>query len=269
MTVLWSSLESTEPTLCRFSFILPDFTVETKIIELNFFRVLQVILDPFVTSVGIQALSKLKNLQQFLFADLCRESFKLQLQCLLLCAQFLPRLRIVGSEFKYLSSESMLECAQAGKFYHNQVLQLPSQLCLEKLILSGEVKLHDACQLPELRELHLFSPSSSVVGYFRERFSAISHIGFYKSAVETAMEVLQLVGGRIRSLVIEEPLLELSMVTILQLCPKLNKLKLYKCMLSDFNITWKDQLFSCLEDVTLECMLDEPFPHGFIKMVKS
>jgi hypothetical protein len=138
-------------------------------------------------------------------------------------------------------------------------------------VLSGDVTVHERCQLPELKELHLLCPTSSIVGHFTTNscFSAISHIGFYMSSVETSMQVLQIVGWRLRSLVIQEAPVHLSMLSILQICPILEKFMLYACVLSNSDDFGKEKLFSCLEEIRMTFDEPDPLPTGFIKMVNE
>ena len=232
---------------------------------------MEVDLDPKVTIAGFESVAKLPNLRRFFFGDCNRdETLQLHLRCLPLCAQHMPKLEQVGEDFSGLYYESILDEGNVGTFYHNRMLHEPRRLFIEQLVLSGEVTVHDGCQLPQLKELHLLCPTSSIVGHFTDgRFSAISHIGFYTSAVDTTMEVLKIVGWRLRSLVIKEAPLHLSLLSILQNCPQLEKFELYACVLSNSDDFWKENLFSCLEEIRMIFHEPDALPTGFIKMVNE
>jgi hypothetical protein len=233
--------------------------------------VLEVELDPEVTSAGFASLSKLPKLRHFLFGECTVHNVEVHLRCVPLCAQHLPKLQQIGSNCSHVSYGSIRDPKHTGTFYHNQILQQPHQLSIEKLLLSGDVTVHERCQLPELKELHLLCPTSSIVGHFTTngRFSAIIHVGFYSSAVETTMEVLRIVGWRLRSLIIKEAPLHLSLLAILQSCPKLEKFELEDCLLSDSDDFWKQNLFSRLEEIHMNFYGTGPPPTGFIRMVNE
>jgi hypothetical protein len=231
----------------------------------NIFSVLQVILAAEVSSVGFEALSKLKNLQQFLFRDL-EQDWHLHERCLLLCTQFLPKLRIVGLDFSDLSLETFSE-EDDGNFYHDQVVQQPIQLGLEEVILSGDAQPHHKCQLPQLRTLHLFRPVGDVAGMC-DRFLALEVISFYEAKAETVMAVLQLVGHRLHKLILDEIKPgKLSVSKMLQLCPNLKHLHMVLCEFDDSYTVWPVEMLSCLEEVNIQ-MVYEPLPCGLIVKVK-
>lgn len=219
-----------------------------------------------MSSVGFEALSKLKHLQQFLFGDF-EEDWQLHRVCLLLCTQFLPKLRFIGLDFSDLNNETFEE-EDHGNFYHDQVVQQPIQLGLEEVILSGHAQPHNNCQLPQLRTLHLFRPVGDVAGMC-DRFLTLSEISFYEGDTDTVMAVLQLVGRRLHKLVMEEigPQ-EFVLPTLLQLCPNLKHLHIVMCGYDDsYTSAWPTEIFGCLEEVNLQ-MVYEPLPCGFIVMVR-
>jgi hypothetical protein len=231
--------------------------------------VLAVELDPEVSSAGFASLAKLPKLRRLFFGDCDQdETLRLHLRCLPLCAQHMPKLQQMGDEFSGLYYASILDDDNADKFYHNEILQQPCQLSIEKLVISGDVMVHEGCQLPQLNELHLFCPTSSVVGHFTNgRFSAVSHVGFYTSAVDTTMDVLQIVGWRLRSLVIEESPSHLSLLSVLESCPNLEKITLDSCPLSQTEVMWSERLFRCLDELKIVAFGFRPFPPGLLVKV--
>ena len=125
--------------------------------ELILSRVLQVSLVPEVSSVGFEALSKLKHLQQFLFGEIDaviwqlisrRQHLQLQKKFLLLCAQFLPKLRIAGFNFANVYSFQIFDLSaddDNSECYHDLIVQQPLKLGIEQLLVSGGVKIHEKC----------------------------------------------------------------------------------------------------------------------------
>jgi hypothetical protein len=231
-----------------------------------------VALAPEVSSVGFKALSQLDHLQQFLFGGF-KEGWELQKKCLLLCAQFLPKLRIFGFNFSKARHRAFsLEIAlnimmegEVGEFYHDKIIQQPFKIGLECLVVSGDVKIHESCEMPNLRALHVchLSPAANIFN----RFSTIAELGIYKTKTDTLMQVLQIVGRNLSKLAVGQLPQEFSLLKTLQLCPNLKHLQIIVCTFDDSDSVWPDGICSCLEQVVFQ-MIFEPFPRGFIVKVK-
>jgi hypothetical protein len=237
---------------------------------------LEVALAAEVSSVGFKALAQLQHLRHFLFDD-GKESYcswELVRKCLLLCARHLPKLKVMGSAFSDINWHHMNVMTDFENcFYHDQVVQQPATLSLEQLVLSGEVNLHKDFQVPELRQLHWFGPRNTIVGLFHDRFSSVSEIEFCDPAVNVVMPVLQAVGWRLRSLTIEQSSEEeitheaLPLFSLFQLCPRLERLTLTECKFVAFNVKWREEIFGCLQEITIQPVYEEPLPHGFVSKV--
>ena len=224
-------------------------------------------LAPEVSSVGIKALSQLNHLQQFLFGDY-KEGWELEKKCLLLCAQFLPKVRIFGFNFTDPNFEVMLNIImdwEVGEFFHDQIIQEPFRIGLECLVVSGEVKMHESCEMPNLRALHVCHLSAANIF---NRFSSIAELGIYKTKTDTLMQVLQIVGRNLSKLALGQLPQEFSLLKTLQLCPNLKHLQIIVCKFDDSsNTLWPEEILSCLEQVIFQIMYD-PLPQGFIVKVK-
>jgi hypothetical protein len=222
-----------------------------------------------VSSVGLEALSKLPHLKKFVFQDADWVVFG---RCILLSAQFLPQLRVAGVD--------IMSKVGTGEFsytysIHNAIVerQQPVQLDLEEVMLKGGVQLHPTCRLPRLKAMHLADPSKNFLGLV-DRFPSVTELGFYNASSTRILELLPLVGCRLSSLVIEESRKFLPLAEILTLCPNLKNLQLFRCRLIPsvggpqvVKFKWPDEdLFQSLEHVQIETRYDA-LPEGFMKKV--
>jgi hypothetical protein len=234
------------------------------------FRVLEVALAPEVSSAGFKALSKLSHLQQFLFGDF-KESWEFQQKCLLLCAQFLPKLRIAGFNFADAYSLDMLNSmvdGEVGDFYHDQVVQHPFKIGLEELMVSGNVQIHESCQLPNLRALYTSQLTDGNIAGLFSRFTTITELGICKTKTDTVMNVLQIVGRSLSKIALVQLPQKFSLLKIFQLCPNLERLHIIVCKFNDSDSLWPMEILGCLEEVNFQMIFDEPLPRGFIVKVK-
>lgn len=230
---------------------------------------MEVALAPEVSSIGFNALSSLKHLQQFLFGDF-KESWEFQQECLLMSAKFLPKLRVAGFNFADAFSLDMLNAmvdGDVGDFYHDQVVQQPFRLGLEELMINGDVQIHESCQMPNLRALYTSQLTDGNIAEVFNRFSTITELGICQTKTDTVMNVLQTVGRSLSKLALGQLPQKISLLKILQLCPKLKKLHITACKFDDMDILWSLEILSYLEEANLEMTL-EPLPCGFIVKVK-
>jgi hypothetical protein len=216
-------------------------------------RVLQVSLVPEVSSVGFEALSKLKHLQQFLFGEIDADiNWQLKEKFLLLCAQFLPKLRIAGFNYANLYSFHIFDLSADDdntECYHDLIVQQPLKLGIEQLLVSGGVKIHEKCQLPHLRALNISRLTASNISGIFLRFTTITELAICGTMTDTVIKVLQIVGQRLSKLALGH-LMEFKLVEALQLCPKLKHLQIIGCKFDDSDSEWqKEDDFSCLEEI--------------------
>lgn len=212
-----------------------------------------------MSSVGFQALSKLRQLRQFLFGEHIY-SLELEEKFFLLCSQFLPQLKVSCRRFDKLDS--------VDNGFYNKSLQQPITLSLNNIAVSEDVQLHENLQLPELQSISLRKPMKDVLGLL-ERFSTVSALGL--SEVENVPEdimistVLQSVGGRLRSLILYDVQQVLSLAQVFQLCPRLERFRISYCKFQDTSSKWPEKHFNCLEEVFVSA--DQLIPPGFILQV--
>lgn len=228
-------------------------------------------LDYRVSHVGFEALSKLPHLKKFTFHHAKGVVFS---RCILLSAQFLPQLRVVGVD---ISSWVRPGVFSGTNRIHNSLVehQQPVHLGLEEVVFNRRVQLHPTCRLPNLKSMHLIQPSSNLLSLL-ELFPTVTELGFYDAMSSRILELLSFVGCRLSSLIIEEPtpwFLPLS--DILTLCPNLKSLQLFDCPLTPFEdgevipFKWPSKdLFRSLEYVHIvKPYYDSALPEGFITKV--
>jgi len=234
------------------------------------FRILEVALAPEVSSIGFNALSSLSHLQQFLFGDF-KESWEFQQKCLLMSARFLPKLRFAGFNFADAYSMDMLIAmvdGDVGDFYHDQIVQQPFRLGLEELMINGNVQIHEDCQLPNLRALYTSQLNDGNIAGLFNRFTTITKLGICQTKTNTVMKVLQTVGWSLSRLALGQLPQKFSLLKLLQMCPKLERLHIVACTFDDFNSLWSLEMLSCLEETNFQ-MTSEPLPCGFIVKVNN
>jgi hypothetical protein len=226
-----------------------------------------------VSSVGIEALSTLPFLCKFTFWNRKKWSPEHQ-KCLLLCSQFLPRLKISGIESKFeipfeYYNYPLLE------FIHNRVIEQPLKLSLEQVILGGEVYPHPNCKLPQLQRVQWVQPSVDDVLSFFNKFQTITELGFIDADETVVMQVLKEVGWRLTKLVLHS-IYYLSLSKIFTLCPNLKYACFSECLsFEDSSDVWPLNMFQSLEEFHLMMCTFElehhfnQFPKGFIKQVYS
>jgi hypothetical protein len=221
-----------------------------------------------VTSSGFKALANLRHLRRFLFGEAFNNSV-VEHKCLNLSAKFLPQLHMNGIDLNHFS----LNYCEGERYdkYHNAMVQQrqPAPLSLQQVLLSGNVRLHESCQLPALQELHLLYINKNAAVQLCSRFTSFSVLAFYQTKKDSVMAVLQLVGQRISSLRLDDMLEQLSLVEILQSCPNLRILRIDEyCEFDYFCKKWPKDILNCLEEVYLD-MQYEQLPQGFITTVSK
>lgn len=225
---------------------------------------LQVSLNSEVSSVGFEALSKLPRLREFLYGEYA--IYEEHVRFLLLCAQYLPQLKLAGQSFDFLYGVNT-----HGSITHNEVVQQPVKLSLADLTIGCGVQLHDNFQVPELESLSLWMPMTNVRGLC-ERFSSISALGLYEPLItpeapeDVVIPVLQSVGHRLRSLALSDVPQPLSLAHILELCPRLERLRIEHCNFNDTSDVWPTRHFLCMEEVVVG---PQKLPPGFIMQVTA
>jgi hypothetical protein len=197
--------------------------------------VLQVGLTPEVSSTGFAALSKLQHLEQFIFGECMDKRFwKQESKYLALCAQFLPRLKVVGYRYDLFDAASMeMNGFRQIKGYNNsmveQELQQKTVLSLKQLNLSDDVQPSENFTFSELEELLLWIPSSRTLSSMCERFNAVSALGLYQCKKIDVIPMLQSLGQNLHTLVLGECWRMISLAEVLQLCPYLKRFKVFFC----------------------------------------
>jgi hypothetical protein len=230
------------------------------------FSVLQVRgLTEEVSSVGFKALSKLQNLQKFLFFEW---NWEVEHKCLLMCAQFLPRLQMAGKDTTKNGTGSFTH-ATATNGYHKELVEQEQRvpLGLQHLVIKGQVRLHPTCQLPELKALHLNWPGEDAVSLL-DRFPTVTELSFFHADAKVVKLVLQKVGWRLSKLGFGDCLTLGSLPETLKLCPNLNSLWLGGCQFDQFFGLWPKNLMDHLEEVDID-MDNKQLPQGFIKQVNN
>ena len=171
-----------------------------------------------MTSVGFEALTKLRHLRQFL---LNQSPPDWQTNWVHWCMQLLPHLKMIGFSF----SKYKWYVPRNGHHDEVVVLQTPAKLSLEEMILSGDVQPAMGCELPELQTLFLLRPMGDVAGMC-DRFQNLSTLWFYHAHMDVVESVLQRVGHRLSGLSIRVTLPKLLLGNVLCLCPNLKILTL-------------------------------------------
>jgi len=232
-----------------------------------------------MSSVGFQALATLPFLRKFIF--LSNRSGKWlpeQQKCLLLCTQFLPKLKIAGAEYKF-----KIPFADNGylmDFIHNLVFEQPHNLSLQQVFLGTQVTPHPNVQLPELQSVLWESPFGDFLGFFN-KFQTITELGFFSAYDEVmVMQVLMEVGWRLTKLVFWGLGHRLSLSTVFTLCPNLKHACFEMALLRfpDHSAIFPQNVLRHLEEFDLtfdmdhddaERMCDNQCPKGFIEQVHS
>jgi hypothetical protein len=242
------------------------------------FSILKLVLAPRVSSVGIKALTELRHLKQFLFGELGPNvDWEVMDNWLLLCARFLPNLRIAGLKFadpnnmRVLFSYLMINGEESiGSFFHDRLARQrePCRIGFEELIVSGDVNFHKESQVPNLRALHLcYLTPDNLAGRF-SRFSNISELGIYSTDAATTIKVLQVLGQNLSQLSLRRIRPKFSLLRVLQLCPNLKQLHTYLCEFDFSDGVWPIELLSCLEDLQI-IQTYGPLPWKFIVNVNN
>jgi hypothetical protein len=181
-----------------------------------------------VSEKGFLALSRMKHLRVFLFADFDRMKRKpdTELTQVLLCMQLMPRLQLVGREF------DLSECVNLmGRHlfcYHDSLQQLrhPMRLDLHELVLSGECgRLSKNIQLPEVRRLHLYMPSADDLRPLLRKLSQVTELGLWKVSGEVLSQILAQLGARLDKLYVlgTDPV---QLGRVFECCPRLSELRI-------------------------------------------
>lgn len=242
------------------------------------FSVLEVELSLDVSSVGFEALSKLRHLRQFLFGEsLYGLEWEHEKKLLLLSSRILPQLRVAGRCFDILLDIDVLYGADVFEHstgYHDEMVQEKiAVLSLENLVLGRDVHPYENLQMPELKSLSLWFPNNEDVLPLCERFSNISQLGIHSCEEhgheEMIKKVLQSLGQQLRLLLLDEVSQTPSLAEILRFCPRLERFRLcsyfHNFSLDDgASNEWPERSFSCMEEVVLQV---NNIPCGFIMQV--
>jgi len=234
--------------------------------------VLQLRLKSYVSSSGIEALSKLHHLQQFIFGEgMDGFDWRYELNFLLLCANFLPRLRVVGRHFDLLNVVELDECERFTPFgftrgYHQHLLlqlQPPAELSLQHLNLAADLAFSEGFKFPCLESLMLWNTSNHRLC---DRFASLTALGFYECNFEV-LPVLSRVGQRLNSLVVHQAGSEVfSVAKVLQLCPHLSRFRLSSSKINSALEQWPVMAFSNLRELQLRDV-EKPFPPRLLNQV--
>jgi hypothetical protein len=210
-----------------------------------------------VSSVGFQALAKLRNLREVMSSDATWQQEKC-MRLMRLCVQCLPHLRVFGC-----NSGLDSHCIKYGVTHNEMMLQTPKKLNLESLALEGDVEPALGWELPELQGLHLRKPSGDVAGLC-DRFQNLSFLSFCEADMDVIESVLQHVGQRLSKLEISEARPASLLGTAVALCPNL-KILSFECGYGD-DLNLPAECLRFLEEVSMDiyCTL---FPPGFIVQV--
>jgi hypothetical protein len=229
-----------------------------------------------VSNSGFEALSKLHNLEQFIFGDenLTRRcDYDLESQFLLLCAKILPHLKVSGRYLDFFEPKHAYDVDFMDKLgYHNnlvQNLQQPIVLGLQLLNLSHDYQPNENITFSQLEELVLCNPSSRVISMC-DRFTAVRALGFYcfYFAIDTEIvfPVLHIFGQRLHTLVLEG-IKKFSLAKVLRLCPNLKRLRVGNCYANELPEQVPEAAFLCMEEMYLFDHLT--LPPGFLKQVNG
>jgi hypothetical protein len=228
-----------------------------------------------VSRAGFLALSMLPHLKEFHFGNRYTiSSRKHQNRCILMCANYLPHLKIIGRDF---SSSYFMRMRAKG--IHNELVQQRqfTKLLLTDLVLGGEAALppHENLQLPDLQSLSVWLPMRDTVGLCN-RFSTITALGLFGPAeADMVMSVLQSVGGRLQTLLLHNVPQPISLSKIFVCCPHLEKFTFCLCNFNDldFFVQWPEINLSNVEEAHMGQQRPqlgyEPIPRGFIMQVNS
>lgn len=182
-------------------------------------------MSPEVSHVGIGALARLENLQQFLFKDLSEELplqqqqlHQRQLQPMKLCGQLLPRLEMSGRCFDV---DSLLDDVCFS--LHDEVVQLQLELQLQQIVLGGDSRPDAACRLPKLDELLLVRPTGDVSGMC-QRFDRVTSLSLTGATMDVVCSVLDSIGHRLDTLALVQTTPQLVLHEAIGRCPRLTSL---------------------------------------------
>jgi hypothetical protein len=240
----------------------------------DIFSVLQVELSLEISSVGFEALSTLRHLRQFHFGEYLFSDWEHDEKCLMLCARFLPCLKLAGSYNDFLDGGNQSP-EEHNDFVQQNHLQ---KLSLSDLTIGRNVELHENFQLPELESLSLWLPMKDIVGLC-DRFSSISALAFYElrfSPPDMVTTVLHTVGKRLRSLSLDDAPQPMSLAQIFEFCPRLESFRIQFCNFNDApTVQWPARYFSCMKEARVGVQrpsidLDsQSLPCGFIMQVNG
>jgi hypothetical protein len=213
-------------------------------------------IGPEVSSVGIGALAKLKNLVVLLFLKAhTRLQLQRQLQQLELCAQLLPHLDHCMHIF---DTSNVFDKFSVS--IHDAVVLQPRELRLQQIVLSGGVQPHTHCLLPQLEGLFLIEPTGDVAGLC-ERFASVTTLSLAEATMDTVLGVLQRVGHRLATLALDHTRPQLSLNKALGCCPKLKSLTLHNSV-ADENWNVSAASVANLEEIHL-AMYKRRCSYGF------
>jgi hypothetical protein len=233
------------------------------------FSVLQVGLTLEVSSAGIEALSKLSNLQQFIFGRYMEErDWKHEARFFTLCIEYLPHLRAAGHSIDIMDA---IECQSHGlkRGYHSHLLnqlKQPATLSLQLLDLADDVLPAKKIKFAGLEELVLWNPSRRSLDWC-DSYTSVTSVGLYQCSNIGIAPVLNLLcqfGERLHSLVLHDVFQQFSLAAVLLLCPRLKRFKVSNCKLDRAPEKCPEAVFICMEEACLEHM---KLPPGFIKQV--
>jgi hypothetical protein len=240
--------------------------------ESNIFSVLKVGLTLDVSSAGFEALSKLPHLQQFIYGEHMKDcDWEHEVRFFKLCTEYMPHLRVAGHSFDVMSMDDLhMHRYKSARGYHCELVQQlnqPTTLSLQLLNLWSDVLPKNITEFSNLEELVMWNPSSRLLEWC-DRHAKLTSLGLYeyqKPDITPVLRALHQVGQRLHSLVLcEFYSSEFSLAEVLQLCPRLKRLKVSTCSVKKDPDQWPEAAFSCLEEACFESVT---FPSGFLKKV--
>jgi hypothetical protein len=238
-----------------------------------YFSWLEVGLALDVSSAGFESLSKLPNLQQFIFGEHMEEcDWKHQVRFFNLCTEHLPHLKAAGRSFNVMhvaaSEFRGFDCARG---YHSELvkqLKRPATLSLQLLNLADDVLPEKRIKFSGLEELVLWSPSSRMLDWC-DRNTSVTAVGLYecnKTGLAPVLRLLHQVGQRLDSLVLHLVREEFSLAEVLQLCPRLKRFKLSSCKVKNNPEQWPEEAFSYMKETWFDMV---KLPRGFLNQVNE
>jgi hypothetical protein len=220
-----------------------------------------------VSSAGFEALSKLPNLQQFIYGENLHD-WTYEVRFFALCTKYLPHLRAASHSIDLMDG---LQCRANGlkRGYHSHLFKqlIPlATLNLQLLDLADDVLPAKRIKFSGLEELVFWNPSFRSLDWC-DLNTSVTSLGLYECSnigIAPVLDLLCKVGERLNSLVLHEIIEQFTLAEVLRICPRLKRFKVSGCKLDRAPELCPEAVFSCMEEVCLEHM---KLPPGFIKQV--